>query len=192
MLAGLEFKGNEYEVSDMTLTEQLVRDNQKVIQELNAMPSKVCVGISISGDGVKEQHDGLKSQEEKMELNSLLFSFPVSKSPLLQPFMNTCRVIPRKAIYFALMIPTWTSRTYRPATLTTNKAIPRSCVDVKPFVSSIPHHVAEIQSNSPIARAKVKRPATSRSEQASLMAVNNVNNTNSTLKYLVKESMYIE
>ena len=90
--------------------------------------------------------------------------FPVSKSPPLQQLTLTWLPIPRKTIYFATMIPAWTSWAYRPATFTTNKAIPLSCVDVKPLVSSIPYHITKIRSNSPKTRTKIKWPATLRSE----------------------------
>ncbi|KAL3568602.1 hypothetical protein D5086_031253 [Populus alba] len=40
-----------------TFTEQFVRDIQKVIHELEALPSKVCGRISISVDADKEQQE---------------------------------------------------------------------------------------------------------------------------------------
>jgi hypothetical protein len=45
-----------YEKTSHTLTEQFVRDIQKVTHELEALPSKVCGRISISVDADKEQH----------------------------------------------------------------------------------------------------------------------------------------
>ncbi|CAK7338796.1 unnamed protein product [Dovyalis caffra] len=50
-----------------TLAERLVNDIQKVIHELESLPCKVCAGISISGDGDKEEHGAVLVKKTALE-----------------------------------------------------------------------------------------------------------------------------